>query len=53
MEANERLLIGGDQALRALGNHLVAILHGCLRHHTPYDETLAWANQTKINEAAA
>ena len=41
------------QALRALGNHLVAILHGCLRHHTPYDETLAWANQTKINEAAA
>jgi transposase len=30
------------QALRALGNHLVAILHGCLRHHTPYDETLAW-----------
>ena len=24
------------QALRALGNRLVAILHGCLRHHTPY-----------------
>ena len=41
------------QALRALGNRLVAILHGCLRHHTPYNETLAWANQAKINEAAA
>ena len=23
------------QALRALGNRLVGILHGCLRHHTP------------------
>ncbi|MDT2007972.1 hypothetical protein FXW78_33550 [Rhodococcus opacus] len=26
------------QALRALGNRLVGILHGCLRHHTRYDE---------------
>jgi hypothetical protein len=26
------------QALRALGNRLVGILHGCLRHHTSYDE---------------
>ena len=26
------------QALRALGNRLVGILHGCLRHHTHYDE---------------
>ena len=34
------------QALRALANRLVGILHGCLTHHTPYDETLAWpANQ--------
>ena len=24
--------------LRALGNHLVGILHGCLRHHSTYDE---------------
>ena len=27
------------QALRALGNRLVGILHGCLRHHTAYSET--------------
>jgi hypothetical protein len=30
------------QALRALANRLVGILHGCLRHHQPYDETTAW-----------
>ena len=30
------------QALRALANRLVGILHGCLRHHTRYDETIAW-----------
>jgi transposase len=30
------------QALRALSNRLVGILHGCLRHHQPYDETTAW-----------
>lgn len=30
------------QALRALGNRLVGILHGCLTHHQPYDETIAW-----------
>jgi transposase len=30
------------QALRALGNRLVGILHGCLAHHHPYDETIAW-----------
>jgi hypothetical protein len=41
------------QALRALGNRLVGILHGCLTHHTPYDETTAWAAQTKIEDAAA
>jgi transposase len=34
------------QALRALGNRLVGILHGCLRHHTPYDERTAWAHRT-------
>jgi hypothetical protein len=27
------------QALRALGNRLVGILHGCLRHHTPLRRT--------------
>lgn len=34
------------QALRALGNRLVGILHGCLRHHTHYDEQKAWAHRT-------
>ncbi len=29
-------------ALRALANRLVGILHGCLRHHTRYDERKAW-----------
>jgi hypothetical protein len=33
------------QALRALANRLVGILHGCLRHHTLYDEHTAWAGQ--------
>jgi transposase len=30
------------QALRALGNRLVGILHGCLRHHSTYNEHKAW-----------
>jgi transposase len=30
------------QALRALANRLVGILHGCLRHHNRYDEATAW-----------
>ena len=33
------------QALRTLANRLVGILHGCLRHHTLYDEATAWAGQ--------
>jgi transposase len=33
------------QALRALGNRLVGIMHGCLRHHTAYDEYKAWAHR--------
>ena len=32
-------------ALRALGNRLVGILHGCLQHHTLYDERLAWGHR--------
>jgi transposase len=36
--------IGHHAALRQLGNRLVGILHGCLRHQTPYDETIAWAH---------
>jgi len=31
-----------SQALRALANRLVGILHGCLTHHTHYDEDIAW-----------
>jgi hypothetical protein len=41
------------QALRALGNSLVGILHGCLRHHTRYDENTAWtaAKEETLNAA--
>jgi transposase len=39
------------QALRALANRLVGILHGCLRHHTRYDESTAW--HTPVEIAAA
>ena len=42
---------GGDthhRALRALANRLVGILHGCLRHHTPYNEHTAWAHRTQL-----
>jgi transposase len=42
------------QALRALGNRLVGILHGCLRHHSAYDEHKAWAHRqpTPSDQAA-
>jgi transposase len=33
------------QALRALGNRLVGILHGCLHHRTHYNEHTAWAHR--------
>jgi transposase len=39
------------QALRALGNRLVGILHGCLRHHSTYNEHTAWAHR-QITHAA-
>lgn len=42
------------QALRALGNRLVGILHGCLRNRTLYDEHTAWAHrQPTTNNIAA
>jgi hypothetical protein len=41
------------QALRALANRLVGIVHGCLRHHTPYNEDTAWAHRTPAPAAAA
>ena len=31
-----------NQALRALANRLVGILHGCLRHDVAYRESVAW-----------
>jgi len=42
------------QALRALANRLVGILHGCLRHRTHYNETTAWQtnNTAKLATAA-
>jgi transposase len=40
-------------ALRTLGNRLVGILHGCLEHHTAYNETIAWAHRAeKLPQAA-
>ena len=41
------------QALRALGNRLVGILHGCLRHHTKYDEHTAWSHRQNMTTADA
>lgn len=41
------------QALRALGNRLVGILHGCLHHHTRYDEHTAWAHRTQDQQPKA
>lgn len=37
-----------SQALRALGNRLVGILHGCLRHGEPYREDVAWPAQDPL-----
>jgi transposase len=40
------------QALRTLGNRLVGILHGCLRHHTRYEENTAWPAPKNLHAAA-
>ena len=37
-----------NRALRALANRLVGILHGCLTHHTVYDEHTAWSHRTPL-----
>jgi transposase len=34
-----------SQALRALANRLVGILHGCLKHGVAYDQHTAWAHR--------
>lgn len=44
---------GHHQALRALGNRLVGILHGCLKHHTTYNEHTAWAHRQPANNEIA
>ena len=41
------------QALRALSNRLVGILHGCLRHRSTYDETTAWPTTEPQSAIAA
>jgi transposase len=41
------------QALRALANRLVGILHGCLDHHTIYDENIAWQQNSTADSPAA
>ncbi len=40
-------------ALRALGNRLVGILHGCLEHHSAYDEAIAWGHRSDSGSVAA
>lgn len=44
---------GHDKALRALANRLVGILHGCLKHHTPYDEHTAWGHRAPSSHRTA
>ena len=41
------------QALRALANRLVGILHGCLRHRAAYDEHTAWPTNDPTSIPAA
>jgi transposase len=41
------------QALRALGNRLVGLLHGCLRHRSTYDEHKAWTKTANEQAKAA
>ncbi|MGO8863112.1 MAG: IS110 family transposase [Acidimicrobiales bacterium] len=44
---------GHHQVLRALGNRLVGILHGCLTHHVTYDESIAWGHRPENEFARA
>lgn len=41
------------QALRALGNRLVGILHGCLKHQARYNEHTAWAHRQTTQQTQA
>jgi len=42
-----------NKALRTLGNRLIGILHGCLHHHTPYNEHTAWNHRHNIDNNIA
>lgn len=44
---------GHYQALRTLGNRLVGILHGCLKHRHHYNEETAWAHRQPHQPAQA
>jgi Transposase/Transposase IS116/IS110/IS902 family len=44
---------GHHQALRALGNRLVGILHGCLTYQVVYDESVAWGHRSENELATA
>ena len=44
---------GHHAALRQLGNRLVAILHGCLKTSTPYNENTAWPQHQQDLQLAA
>jgi transposase len=44
---------GHHAALRQLGNHLVGILHGCLKTGTRYDESTAWPPAQQDRQLAA
>ncbi len=39
--------VGHNAALRQVGNRLVGILHGCLKTHSPYNETTAWSHRSQ------
>lgn len=42
-----------NQALRALANRWVGILHGCLKHRQPYREEIAWPAANVASEQPA
>jgi hypothetical protein len=37
-----------NEALRALANRWVGILHGCLQHHQTYSEQVAWPVPSEV-----
>ena len=51
---DQRRAAGDVHHQALLANRLVGILHGCLKHQTPYNEPTAWAHRTiPDNKAAA